>query len=212
MDWEIILHMYRFVQYSNYIRSVTTFQTWNNLSYRLTRRFHAPWITQGRVQSTRHGQLETWTLSSFFREKSWIWILHFRWENGALCPKNIYSRAEEKREERLETWVYSLPFGQTAQAAQNQHRISTEPAAPDALQANAPFSSSHFPTDAGDEPQFSPDLESPWSRATFTALCSSLCCKNRPEPMSVLKLQDVCFEDTISACSTGLHASNSSDS
>lgn len=57
MDWEITLRMYRFMQWS-----VTIFQTCNNLSYRLTRRYHGPWIKQGRVQSI-HSQKEQWVVS-----------------------------------------------------------------------------------------------------------------------------------------------------
>lgn len=186
--------------------SETIFQTCNNLSYRLIRRYNAPWIKQGRVQST-HSQKDhvssAWDLNCVFREKSWIWIPHLWWENRILCPKFIYSRTGEKQGERPETWFYSLPFGQTAQSAGAQEN---QP-------ANAPFSSSRFPTDAEDEPQISPDLESPspWSRATFTALCPSLHLRTAQSLRACWNCE-ICFEDTVSACSTGLHTSNSQDS
>lgn len=115
MDWEITLRMYRFVQWS-----VTIFQICNNLSYRLTGRYHVPGINQGRMQSIHgqkdHGQPETWTVCLEENLESESCILD---EKMGLCALHLSTLGQEKSKEKDQKSdsTQNLPFGQTAQSA-----------------------------------------------------------------------------------------------
>lgn len=89
-----------------------------------------------------HDQPETWTMCSDKSLESESCV--FKWENGNLCPKFIYSRTGEKQGERPETWVYSLPFGQKAQSARAQENQQL------LVHCRQILYSPHFSTDAED--------------------------------------------------------------